>query len=153
MDYNKIKDLINTIDKSSFIDFELELYKDLHIKMSKSKINKNKELTNENKKDKEDIAAENVLEPITIIPEDKVEVKEGNIISSPIVGTFYESSAPDKPPFVNVGDKVKKGDVLCIIEAMKIMNEITSKYDGEVVEILVKNEDMVEYNQPLFRIV
>jgi len=151
MDYKEIKDLINTIDKSSFIDFELELYKDLHIKINKGKINKNKELINENIK--EDIAVENVSEPITIIPEDKIEVKEGNIISSPIVGTFYESSAPDKPPFVNVGDEVKKGDVLCIIEAMKIMNEITSQYDGEVAEILVKNEDMVEYNQPLFRIV
>ncbi len=73
-------------------------------------------------------------------------------ITAPIVGTFYSSPSPDKPPFVNVGSKVKKGDVLCIIEAMKLMNEIQSEIEGEVVEILAKNEQMVEYGQLIFKI-
>ena len=69
---------------------------------------------------------------------------------SPMVGTFYAQSSPDKPAFVKVGDKVKKGQTICIIEAMKLMNEIESEHDGEVVKILVGNEEMVEYGQPLF---
>ncbi|NLK74508.1 MAG: acetyl-CoA carboxylase biotin carboxyl carrier protein [Clostridiales bacterium] len=73
-------------------------------------------------------------------------------ILSPMVGTFYAQPAPDKPPYVKVGDKVKKGQTLCIIEAMKLMNEIESEYDGEIIEVLVNNEDMVEYGQPLFAI-
>lgn len=69
---------------------------------------------------------------------------------SPMVGTFYAQAAPEKPPFVKVGDKVKKGQTICIIEAMKLMNEIESEYDGEIAEVLVKNEEMVEFGQPLF---
>lgn len=82
------------------------------------------------------------------------EVKEENIhiIKSPIVGTFYRAPAPGAKPFVEVGSKVKKGDVLCIIEAMKIMNEIKSDVDGVVEEILVENAQPVEYGQPLFKI-
>lgn len=71
-------------------------------------------------------------------------------IVSPMVGTFYAAPAPDKPPYVKVGDKVKKGQIVCIIEAMKLMNEIESEFDGEIVKILVNNEEMVEYGQPLF---
>ena len=74
----------------------------------------------------------------------------GNKVLSPMVGTFYAAASPEKPPFVKVGDKVKKGQTLCIIEAMKLMNEIESDYDGEVVKILVNNEQMVEFGQPLF---
>lgn len=77
---------------------------------------------------------------------------EGALITSPIVGTFYLSPSPDAEQYVKVGSKVKKGDTLCIIEAMKLMNEIEAEVDGEVVEILVNNEQMVEYGQPLFRI-
>ena len=69
---------------------------------------------------------------------------------SPMVGTFYAQAAPEKPPFAKVGDKVKKGQIICIIEAMKLMNEIESEYDGEILEVLVKNEDMVEFGQTLF---
>lgn len=76
----------------------------------------------------------------------------GNVITSPLVGTFYAASAPDKDPYVKVGDHVKKGQVLGIIEAMKLMNEIESDYDGVVEAILVNNEEVVEYGQPLFRI-
>lgn len=84
----------------------------------------------------------------TVVKED-LNVKE---IVSPIVGTFYRSSSPDKPAFVEVGTKVKKGDTLCIVEAMKLMNEIQSEVDGEVVEILVENNQMVEYGQSMFKI-
>lgn len=74
------------------------------------------------------------------------------VVTSPLVGTFYASSAPDKEAFVKVGDHVKKGQVLGIIEAMKLMNEIESEYDGVVESILVNNEEVVEFGQPLFRI-
>ncbi|MCD8365224.1 MAG: acetyl-CoA carboxylase biotin carboxyl carrier protein [Clostridiales bacterium] len=75
---------------------------------------------------------------------------EGQIVNCPLVGTFYASGSPDAEPFVQVGDTVKKGDVLGIVEAMKLMNEIESDYDGVVEQILVKNGELVEYDQPLF---
>jgi acetyl-CoA carboxylase biotin carboxyl carrier protein len=71
-------------------------------------------------------------------------------VASPIVGTFYRASSPDKPPYVEVGDVVKKGQVLCIIEAMKLMNEIESEAAGKIAQILVDNNQPVEYGQPLF---
>jgi len=74
----------------------------------------------------------------------------GNVVKAPMVGTFYSKSSPTAEPFVKVGSKVKKGDTLCIIEAMKLMNEIESEYDGEVIEILVKDEEMVDYGKPLY---
>ena len=77
---------------------------------------------------------------------------QGNVMKSPIVGTFYASPSPDKAPFVEVGQKVKKGDVLFIIESMKLMNEIQSEYDGEVVEILCENGQAVEFGQPIMLI-
>ncbi len=79
-------------------------------------------------------------------------VENCNVVKSPLVGTFYCSASPDAEPFVKVGDKVKKGQVLGIIEAMKLMNDIESDFDGEIVEILVNNKDMVEFEQPLFKI-
>ncbi len=74
----------------------------------------------------------------------------GNVVTSPLVGTFYASSSPDAEPFIKVGDSVKKGQVLGIVEAMKLMNEIESDYDGTVKKILVSNEDVIEYGQPMF---
>ena len=74
------------------------------------------------------------------------------VITSPMVGTFYASASPEKPPFVKVGDRIHKGQVVCIVEAMKLMNEIESEYDGEVVEVCVNNEDVVEYGKPLFKL-
>ncbi len=76
----------------------------------------------------------------------------GKIIKSPIVGTFYAAAAPGKPPFVSVGSKVKKGGVVCIVESMKLMNEINSEYDGIVAEVYVNDGQLVEYDQPLFRL-
>ena len=73
-------------------------------------------------------------------------------IKSPMIGTFYRSASPEKPSFVNVGDEIKKGDVLCIIEAMKLFNEIESEHSGRIVKILSENAKPVEYDQPLFLI-
>lgn len=75
---------------------------------------------------------------------------EENTVTSPMVGTFYRSPSPDADSFVNVGQKVKKGDVLCIIEAMKMMNEIEAEYDGVVDSVLIENATPVEYGQPIF---
>ena len=78
---------------------------------------------------------------------------EGMIVKSPLVGTFYAAPAEDAAPFVSVGDLVKKGQTLAIVEAMKLMNEIESDFDGKVAEVYVENGQAVEYGQPLFRIV
>ena len=78
---------------------------------------------------------------------------EGRIVKSPLVGTFYAAPAEDAAPFVSVGDLVKKGQTLAIVEAMKLMNEIESDFDGKVAEVYVENGQAVEYGQPLFRIV
>src|SRR6266498_2553419 len=79
--------------------------------------------------------------------------KPGTLVTSPFVGTFYRAPSPESPPFVEVGAKVKKGQTLCIVEAMKLMNEIESETDGIVAEILVQNATPVEFSEPLFRIV
>lgn len=76
--------------------------------------------------------------------------KAGHEVIAPLVGTFYLSSAPGKEHFVKVGSKVKKGDIVCIIEAMKLMNEVEADKDGTIAQILVENESMVEFGQPLF---
>lgn len=85
-----------------------------------------------------------------VLPGD--EISSGKVVSSPLVGTFYNAASPESEPFVKVGDSVKKGQTLGIIEAMKLMNEIDCEFDGVVEAILVSNEDVVEYGQPLFRI-
>lgn len=81
------------------------------------------------------------------------EIPVGNVVESPLVGTFYAAPAEDAESFVKVGDRVEKGQTLGIVEAMKLMNEIESDYSGTVAEILVNNQEGVEYGQPLFRIV
>jgi acetyl-CoA carboxylase biotin carboxyl carrier protein len=88
----------------------------------------------------------------TPVPEEVVEpvTTKQVTVTSPIVGTFYRAPAPDKPPYVQVGDMVKKGQVLCIIEAMKLMNEIESETSGKIIQILIENGQPVEYGQPLF---
>jgi acetyl-CoA carboxylase biotin carboxyl carrier protein len=76
-------------------------------------------------------------------------VRTGNVVTTPIIGTFYGSPSPDKPPFVKVGDTVKKGQIICIIESMKLMNELPSEFDGTVTEILLKDGTPVEFGQEL----
>lgn len=92
-----------------------------------------------------------------ILPADKNTKNEddagnGNFITSPIVGTFYQSSSPEKPPYVSVGDTVSKGDIVCIIEAMKFMNEVTSEKSGKIAEVLVEDGQFVEFGEKLFRL-
>lgn len=100
------------------------------------------------------IEAQPSTEIHTISAEPKMQASEpeatGKIVPAPLVGTFYTANSPEEPPMVQAGDSVKKGDVLCIIEAMKIMNNIESPYDGKISRVLAANGDLVEYNQPLF---
>lgn len=95
----------------------------------------------------------NAVQPAVPEPIAEVKEKEGVYVKSPAVGVFYAAPSPDSKPFVAVGDTVHKGDTLCIIEAMKLMNEINSEMDGEIAEICVGNGQVVEYDQPLFRII
>lgn len=155
LDYNKIKELINEIDSSSIRVFELE-NDGFKLKLSKNYESKLKEISS-----KEEIEQDGIFNtiPKRELKESVVEDKINNSVDidlkevkSPLVGTFYSSSTPGGKPYVEVGSKVKKGDVLCIIEAMKIMNEITSEFDGEIVEILRKDEDIVEFGMTIFKI-
>ena len=84
------------------------------------------------------------------VPSDNKEVVAGNVVKAPLVGTFYTSASPESEPYVKVGDTVEVGQVLGIVEAMKLMNEIESEFSGTVTKILVENEQVVEYGQPLF---
>lgn len=162
MDIKDIKDLIMTIDNTNIEKVEIEK-DDIKIMITKRA---NSESNNTNKTNTGNL--EITDRPTEIIDEDNQEIKkeiittEYNrpstndentfIVKSPIVGTFYKGSSPDTPPFVKVGDKVSKGQVLCIIEAMKVMNEIQCQEAGEVIEIFADDEDIVEYGQPLMRI-
>ncbi|MCM1992305.1 acetyl-CoA carboxylase biotin carboxyl carrier protein [Oceanirhabdus seepicola] len=160
MDFNNIKELITLISNSNLNEFELE--KDsLKIKMSKGASGEvriiSNERINELPKEEKEVAVEAVTSNVQVteeIVDDKNIEDDSNFeyINSPIVGTYYASPSPDDPAFVKVGDMVSKGQPLCIIEAMKLMNEITAEVSGEIVEILVKNEDMVQYDQPIIKI-
>lgn len=156
LDYEQIKEIINKIDSSSLRVFELE-HKDIKLKLSK---NSEIILSNgrENMVDEEinivDISDSDNISQSEIESKGKIEKNSSNLksVKSPLVGTFYSSAIPNGDPYVTVGSKVKKGETLCIIEAMKVMNEITSEYDGEIVEVLVKDEEIVEYGKDLFKI-
>lgn len=142
MNLKDIKELILTIDKTSIQNVEIE---ENHLKIKISKSASMEERVYEVK--------ESTVEPVQRIQESKEEDSDDiYIVKSPIVGVFYGSPSPDSGPFVKIGDAVKKEQPLCIIEAMKIMNEIQSDESGEVIEILVENEDIVEYGQPLMKI-
>ena len=159
MNFNEVKELVSMIDSSSLKSFELTL-DNCNIKM-----NKTGNAFSNNSVQSETINVGTPVVPASAVsapvqteeapaaPATKTEDLSGNIVKAPLVGTFYMSSGPGKEAFAPVGKKVKKGDVLCIIEAMKIMNEITSDYDGTIEEIFVENEQVVEFGQPLFMIV
>lgn len=95
------------------------------------------------------VPAAPVAAPAETAPVDFNRARE---IQSPMVGVFYAAASPDAKPFAEVGDFVRKGDVVCIIEAMKLMNEITAEFDGKVVDVCVRNGDVVEFGQPLFKL-
>lgn len=153
MDFEQIKELINMVNNSELRELQLSL-NGTSISMSKNDGALKPVKIVEKDPEKNDIEEHDNR----FIQEEKqeihnVEAKSGNIIKSPIVGTFYASAKPSSPALKSKGDKVKKGEVVCIIEAMKIMNEITSDYDGTIEEIFVENEQVVEFGQPLFMIV
>ena len=157
MDYKAIQELIKTMNESGLYALEIES-EGTHIKMKKGPDQiimgsaQNVDTINNSQPAVQVTSNEqkNVLKEVT--EESPKEEKNLYVTKSPIVGTFYNSSSPEKGAFVQVGTKVKKGSVLCIIEAMKLMNEIESEVNGEIVEILVNNEDMVEFGMPLFKI-
>lgn len=146
MEIENLLKLIDTVSRSELTGFR---YEENGVKLNLSK-----------KKEKIQ-TVQSVFEPImaekkvAVSESDKVEETtdiEGEIISSPLVGTYYEAPAEGADPFVKVGDIVKKGQTLAIIEAMKLMNEIESECDGVIKEIMVSNGQPVEFGQPLFRI-
>lgn len=143
MNYEDIKKLIQDMGDSKIDSLDIEFPEGMKISMKKDKQMVEKRIT-ENTMLVENAKVTNKTVSNT--------TEEFNTITSPMVGTFYQSASPEKPAFVKVGDKVKKGDVLCIIEAMKLMNEVEAEYEGEIIEICVKDQDMVEYGKPLFKI-
>ena len=145
MDLEKIEGLVNIIENSSLTEFTIE-EGDLKITMSK--------LSHPPIVGAGMIAASPAapVADTAALEENADEEDEILFITSPIVGTFYSAAAPDIPAFVRVGDHVKAGQTVCILEAMKLMNEIQSDYDCEIEAILVSNEQKVEYGQPLFRV-
>lgn len=152
MEYKEICEIIKSVSESKLTFAEIKT-KDIYIKMGKESTIKETNIDTEKINSKEELKEELKEEKITI-KEQKVTTKEYNIevITAPLVGTFYGSASPDSEPYVQVGSKVKKGEIVCIVEAMKLMNEIECQVEGEIVEILVENEEMVEYNQPLFKV-
>lgn len=146
MEFDKIKELIEAVSKSNLTRFEME-DGNLKLSMRTDKDGKNVILASP-----ESAVAVPAVSAAAVqsTPSEEKEAVSGNVVKSPLVGTFYCAPSEGAEPYVKVGDIVKKGQVLGIVEAMKLMNEIESEYDGEVVEILVENEQMVEYGQPLF---
>lgn len=142
MDYKDIKKLMDDMGQSKLSEVEIEFPDGTKVSLKK----------NEETKIVSEIPQTAVSIPVQAETASKQEEKklEGNVVKSPMVGTFYSKPSPTAEAFVKVGSKVKKGDTLCIIEAMKLMNEIESEFDGEITQILVKDEEMVDFGKPLF---
>ena len=149
MDLNLIKKLIRIFDSSEITDLEIE-QEGFRIKIAK------KTRTFHGGSSPHVVlppaSADAELNRVTSEKESETKAETKHEIRSPIVGTFYRAPGPDADPYVQVGDIVTKGSVLCIVEAMKLMNEIESDAEGRIVKILVENATPVEYNQPLFLI-
>ena len=145
MEYEKIKQLMDDMGNSKLSSIDIDFPDGTKISMKK---NENVEIsTKVMKSSNQDVKKE---EPELEQPSNE---NTGKIVKSPMVGTFYIKPNPSANPYVEVGKKVKKGDILCIIEAMKLMNEIESEFDGEVAEIFIKDGEAVEYGKALFRII
>lgn len=164
MDYAEIKNLMKDMESSSLDSIEIELPEGTKVKMRKSPIvyaglscdvmeNASMQGT---RVEKNVVGSSNVEGNHEEIQHETSKNNDADenykTVKSPMVGTFYTKSSPTAEPFVKVGDRVKKGDVLCIIEAMKLMNEIESDVDGEIVEVCCNDEDLVEYGSILFKI-
>lgn len=142
MEYEKIKQLMDDMGNSKLTSIDIDFPDGTKISMKKELKVQTNTIQKENKQE-EVISNE--------IP--KESIKEcGKIVKSPMVGTFYLKPSPTSTPYVEIGKEVKKGDILCIIEAMKLMNEIESEFNGKIKEILVKDGENVEYGTPLFEI-
>ncbi|MFW5889049.1 MAG: acetyl-CoA carboxylase biotin carboxyl carrier protein [Bacillota bacterium] len=138
MDIKLFKKIIKEFEKSSIHKLEIS-ENDFTVKMEKNNANVNI------------VPTASVDKPITK-PETPTEKNNNILVKSPLVGTYYNSSSPDNPPFVNLNQKVREGEVLCIIEAMKVMNEIRSPISGIIKKINIDNETMVEYGQSIMEI-
>ena len=145
MDINEIKKLIKVFESAKVTELSIQ-EGDLKIKISKNGNSKNVGYVQPN------MPVE--IPTVSAEPAKIVEPIEDNshIIKSPIVGTFYRSPAPDADPYVQVGETVSSGSVLCIVEAMKLMNEIECDINGKILQILVEDGTPVEFNQPLFKV-
>ena len=143
MNYEEIKKLIDDMGTANIDELEIEFPEGMKVSMKKN-TEKNFQTQTTSKIQ--------VNTEINILNEQEKIEKNYKIIKSPMVGTFYSKSSPDKDTFVKVGDIIKKGQVVCIVESMKLMNEIESEFDGEVVEICMNDGDVVEYGMPLFKI-
>lgn len=164
MNFEQVKELIQLVNDSDLSYFEVK-NENNYVKMDKS-LYRNTENTSNVVDNKSSLlsAIENISKTETVensrISNDlstQVEIasaKEDDCeyINAPMVGTFYQSVSPDADPFVSIGQKVNKGQVLCIVEAMKLMNEIVAAFDCEIVSVEAQNGNMVEYGQPMFKI-
>ena len=146
MSIELIRDIMDEFEKRSFTEIECEL-QGVKVRLSKNK-GCAKTSANVNVPSIEN----NIEMPISAEQVSQVSNENYKVITSPMVGTFYSCPKPNSKSYVNAGDVVKKGDIVCVIEAMKLMNEIESDIDGEIVEVLVKYGQMVEFGQELFKV-
>lgn len=148
MDLKTIEGLVKIIENSSLTEFT---YKDESVKITMSKLDHPPVVVAGTAAPAVPAAASPNASAAEAVEEKEME-EETVFITSPIVGTFYSAAAPDVPAFVRAGDQVKNGQTVCILEAMKMMNEIQAEFDCEIEAVLVSNEQKVEYGQPLFRV-
>lgn len=149
MNVEQIEKLVEIIERSSLTEFS---YKDDEVKITMSKLDHAPVIAGGVPMTAAPMAGAAVSTAVSIEEAAEEAEDEAVLITSPIVGTFYAAPAPDAAPFVKVGDHVKNGQTVCILEAMKLMNEIQSEFDCEIEAVLVSNEQKVEYGQPLFRV-
>lgn len=147
MEYDKIKKLMDDMGDSKLTSLDIDFPDGTKISMKKENTIVTSETIVKEMPKKVEVIQNNETQS-----NPEIETEKGNIVKSPMVGTFYRKSSPDSEPYVEIGKRVKKGDVLCIIEAMKLMNEIESEFDGEIIEILVEDGMPVEYGTPLYKI-